>query len=165
MAGNVKRSVSLRVSHSDFERIRAIATRLEVRDSDVFRFAIKLALAKLAPLDDEGARGHALAAMLIDCGRDVAEHFNLDAKRLDRVVNDAATSEAERIDFEDLDMLTMSSIQERYLHARLKQLTREPVDPYRLAETLRHYLARKYLHDGAGVVRLEEQRKNRSGAA
>lgn len=164
MAGNVKRSVSLRVSHSDFERIRAIATRLGVRDSDVFRFAIKLALAKLAPLDDEGARGRALAAMLIDCGRDVAEHFNLDARHLDRVVNDAVASESERIDFEDLDMLTMSSIQERYLHARLKQLTREPVDPYRLGEALRHYLTLKYLHDDRGVLEFEE-RKSRSGAA
>ena len=54
---NAKRSISLRIHTTDYGKIRLIARRLRVRDSDVFRFLLRVALARLAPLYTDQGRG------------------------------------------------------------------------------------------------------------
>jgi len=47
-----KQAVSLRLSAADIRKIKKLSKRLGVRDSDIFRYALKVMLAKLAPLCD-----------------------------------------------------------------------------------------------------------------
>ena len=65
MVDNKKQNVSVRMSSTDLKRIKDIAQRMNVRDSDVFRFAIKNTLAKLTPLNDSLVRGKDLLPVKI----------------------------------------------------------------------------------------------------
>lgn len=146
---NAKRSVSLRVNTSDFGRIKAIAQRLHARESDVFRFAIRIALSKLAPLYDSNARGGALMPVFAECGTAVAEHFNLDARRLAHVLNADVDDEARRVDMDDVELLSMAGVPDRYLAMRLQELLGEEVAPGEAMERLCRYIEDKYLPPAA----------------
>ena len=52
MSNGRKRAVSMRVSVADLRKIRCIAQRLDVRESEVLRFAIKTMLNRLSLLTD-----------------------------------------------------------------------------------------------------------------
>jgi hypothetical protein len=145
-----KRSVSLRIDHSDFAKVKAIAERLRARESDVFRFAIKIALAKLAPLFDERIAGGNLMPVFIECGAEITSHFNLDARRLEIIINGAAAAEDDRVATDDIELLAMSAMPERYLSIRLKDLAKKPIHPDSVHAALREYLNDKY------VARAEE---------
>ena len=65
MPAGRKKAVSLRLSASDLTKIRRVAKRLDVRDSDVIRFAIKNLLVRLSPLTDPSLTGSALVPLFL----------------------------------------------------------------------------------------------------
>jgi len=69
---NCKRSVSFRIDEADFEKIKAIARRMRTRESDVFRFAIRMTLNKLSLLSDESIKGIDVMPVFVECGADIA---------------------------------------------------------------------------------------------
>jgi hypothetical protein len=109
-----KKAVSIRISSSDVSKIKRLAKRLGVRDSDVIRFAVKSALAKLAPLQDPEVRGRNLVPMFVESGSELFHHFELDAMRLENIINDER-----RVDHEDIQLIAMSGVQQPYLRWRL----------------------------------------------
>jgi hypothetical protein len=52
-----KQAVSIRMNAADVRKVKKLATRLGVRDSDVIRFAVKNMLARLGPLYDGVVHG------------------------------------------------------------------------------------------------------------
>ena len=54
-----KQAVSIRMNASDVRKVKKLAGRLGVRDSDVIRFAVKGMLARLGPLYEPEVRGRA----------------------------------------------------------------------------------------------------------
>lgn len=142
---NAKRSVSLRVSTSDYGRVKAIARRLRTRESHVFRFAIRLALDKLAPLYDPAAKGARLMPVFAECGTSVAGHFQLDARRLAHILNADAEQADRKVDREDVELLAMAGVPERYLAMRLKELLGEEIPPGQAEAVLCRHLGEKYL--------------------
>lgn len=142
---NAKRSVSLRINTSDYGKLKAIAKRLRTRESDVFRFAFKLALAKLAPLYDMNVKGADLMSVFVECGTEIATHFNLDAKRLELIINQGVSDQDKRVDAEDVELLAMSAMPERYLSVRLREIANVDAKPVNAASLLRSYLNDKYL--------------------
>ena len=48
-----KKNVSLRMSQSDIDKVKAVSDRLGVKETDVLRFAVKQMLQKLAPFQVE----------------------------------------------------------------------------------------------------------------
>jgi len=113
-----KKAVSIRMSSSDVCKIKRLAKRLGVRDSDVIRFAVKSALAKLAPLQDPEVRGRNLVPVFVESGSELFHHFDLDAMRLESIINDDADDER-RVDHEDIQLIAMSGVQPPYLRWRL----------------------------------------------
>jgi hypothetical protein len=113
-----KKAVSIRISSSDVSKIKRLAKRLGVRDSDVIRFAVKSALAKLAPLQDPEVRGRNLVPVFVESGSELFHHFDLDAMRLENIINDDADDER-RVDHEDIQLIAMSGVQQPYLRWRL----------------------------------------------
>ncbi len=91
------RSISLRVPCSDWGKMRAIAERFRMRESEVFRFGLKLSLECLDPLFDRKARGVALMPFLIKHGPQFVKYFELDAKHLDIIINAGETDPAKRV--------------------------------------------------------------------
>lgn len=104
---NRKRAVSIRMSAADVGKVRRLAQRLGVRDSDVFRYAVKTTLARLAPLSDPHVRGRSLVPVFLESNSDLFTHFDLDAARLENIINEDA-HESRRVDHEDIQLIAMN---------------------------------------------------------
>jgi hypothetical protein len=65
---NRKKAISIRMSTADVRRVKKLAQRLNVRDSDVIRFAVKGMLARLGPLYEPEAQGRNLVPVLVEAG-------------------------------------------------------------------------------------------------
>src|SRR5580704_17472901 len=98
-----KQAISLRVSATDLRKVKVLAQRLDARDSDVIRFALKIMLARLAPLCDESLQGRALLPVFIEAGGYFVYHFGLDAGRLSEIVNDGV-SKAQEVEPDHLEL-------------------------------------------------------------
>lgn len=116
-----KQAVSIRMNAADIRNVKKLAKRLGVRDSDVIRFAVKVMLGKLAPLYDPHVTGRKLVPVFVESGTDIFRHFELDATRLDTIINDGADPES-RVDQDDVQLIAMSGIQQSYAKLRLSSL-------------------------------------------
>jgi hypothetical protein len=174
---NRKQAVSIRMSRSDVRHIKRLAERLGARDSDVIRFAIKIMLAKLTPLQDALVRGRGLVPVFLECGPELMRHFELDAARLSGIINDGVEEER-RVEPDDIQLIAMSGIQRSYLQLRVPGLRRAQGvaashaahgddqngsvsgafyghggdEGDSLEQSLRRYLYDKYLYTGTAVV-------------
>ena len=152
-----KQAVSLRLGSGDIRKIKRLAKRLGVRDSDVIRYALKVALAKLAPLCDPGVRGRALMPVFVDTGVEILQHFDLDEENLDRIINEGVEP-GERVEHTDLQLMAMIGMQRGYAKLSLRELqaslaTAPQVNgEHGLDDTLstsfRQHLYVKYVHQG-----------------
>jgi len=136
-----KKNVSLRLSQSDVERIRHIADRLGVKESDVLRFTIKQTLVKLAPFQEETYQGVDLMPVLLEVGEEMVRFFDFGTEQLDNIINGDLDDSRRRVDSEDLKLLALSSVNGEY--ARLK--LNSDADIYVEDEaSLKQYLLTKY---------------------
>tara|TARA_R110002073_G_scaffold794_12_gene5807 strand:- start:86 stop:595 length:510 start_codon:yes stop_codon:yes gene_type:complete len=142
---DTKRSISLRMNQSDYDRIRTIAKRMRTRESDVFRFLLRLALAQVAPLDNGRNAGAELLPAFVNFPVELANHFELDAERIQRVINDGADPE-NAVDEHDIELLAMAGQSHRYLALRISELTGEDIGADDVLPAMRRYLERKYRH-------------------
>jgi hypothetical protein len=141
VADQRKQAVSIRLGESDIRNIKRIAKRLGVRDSDVIRFAIKSVLNRIAPLCDPGIRGRNLVPVLIESGDELIRFFDLDAFRLDTIINDKIEP-GRQVDYDDIALLAMSGLRDDYLVMRLADGT----EPEPRTRSLRGYLYDKYVY-------------------
>lgn len=149
-----KQNVSLRMNTADLRKIKLIASRLRARDSDVFRFAIKTALARMAPLAEMNARGSDLLPLFMEFGADLTKHFDLDTERLESIVNGDVIDPNKRVDHSDLELIALAGQEEHYAMIRLRELAQRPVsEAMGIASVLRDYLLEKYVGDGANQPR------------
>jgi hypothetical protein len=139
-----KQAVSIRLGESDIRNIKRIARRIGVRDSDVIRFGIKSTLNRIAPLCDPGIRGRNLVPVLVESGDELIRYFELDAFRLDVIINDNAEA-GRQVDYDDIALLAMSGLREEYLVMRLS----DGSEASSRGRSLRGYLYDKYVYRGA----------------
>jgi Arc/MetJ-type ribon-helix-helix transcriptional regulator len=118
-----KQAVSIRLSRSDVRHVKRLAERLGARDSDVIRFALKLMLGKLAPLQDPSVRGRHLVPVFLESGPDLMRHFELDASRLSSIINDGVDP-VQHVEPDDIQLIAMSGIQRSYLKLRVPPVRR-----------------------------------------
>ena len=140
-----KQHVSVRLTESDHRKMKDIARRLGVKESDLFRFIVKNSLSKLLPFQDGKIRGADLIPALLDCGQDLARYFDLDSDQLDQIVNGGLGETDKKVDKEDLDILVMSGASDHYAMVKLAALTCQPIEKENLLTVLKNYLSIKYL--------------------
>jgi hypothetical protein len=115
-------------------------------------------LTRLAPLCDAEVRGKNLVPVFVEFGSELFRHFDIDAARLDGILNDDASEDA-RVDVEDVQLLALSGQQRSYLKLRLShlgtnqlkegtRLVRHADDVDSVDKTLREYLYEKYVYTG-----------------
>src|SRR5450631_2205640 len=146
-----KQAISLRVTGGDLRKVKKLAQRLGVRDSDVIRFALKTMLARVAPLCDQSVRGRALLPVFIESGSDLFRHFDLDTARLVEIFNDGVAKDQE-VESADLQLIAMAGIHQDIGNLRLSKVP-AGVTPERRAPNaegpiggqLRGYLYSKYV--------------------
>ncbi len=166
-----KKAVSIRMSRSDLQNVKRLAERLGARDSDVIRFAIKLVLSKLAPLQDPAVTGRSLVPVFLESGPELMRHFEIDSTRLASIFNDGV-EEDRRVEPDDIQLIALSGIQRSYLRMRMEGVRRpgmgesQPTvdagvervsavtgaasnDGEAVEQSLRQYLLEKYLYRGA----------------
>jgi hypothetical protein len=140
-----KQAVSIRLGEADIRNIKRIAKRLGVRDSDIIRFAIKASLSRIAPLCDPGIRGRNLVPVLVESGDELIRYFDLDAYRLERIINEDVEV-GRQVERDDIALLAMSGLRDEYLVMRLKEGSGNSADPAEKDRSLRGYLYDKYVY-------------------
>lgn len=145
MVDQRKHAVSMRLGAGDIRNIKRMAKRLGVRDSDIIRFAIKSTLHRIAPLCDPAIRGRNLVPVLVESGDELIRHFELDAFRLESIINDQVDAGRE-VDRDDIALLAMSGLREEYLALRLKDGNSAVGEAALNSQSLRAYLYDKYVY-------------------
>ena len=151
MSNGRKQAISLRISAADHRQVKKLAERLGSRDSDVVRFALKSMLQRLGPLCDQKVRGRALVPVIVEAGRDILHHFDLDIARLEEIVNSGADKDKE-VEPEDLQLLAAAGIQQTYAQLKLTRILprpgiagrRAPETEEQFNDRLRSYFYAKY---------------------
>lgn len=140
-----KQGVSIRMSTEDVDRIKQIARRLAVRDSDVIRYAIKSLLNRLSPLDVAGTYGKEVLPVFIENGAELARTFGLDTKKLDAIINGDLQDQQDTVSRKDVELLAMSGTADSYLRMRIRKLVQDDSNTRDVTSMLQEYLYEKYL--------------------
>jgi hypothetical protein len=144
-----KQAISLRLSTGDIRRIKRLAQRLDVRDSDVVRFAIKTMFQRLGPLTDPNSKGRALVPVFVESGAEIVRHFDLDSAQLDAIINEGVDAR-EQVDTDDIQLMAMFGAQKNYARLSLRRLNEgtssesSESSEDSLGESLRRLLYKKY---------------------
>jgi hypothetical protein len=146
-----KQAVSIRMGAADVRKVKKLAARLGVRDSDVIRFAVKSMLARLGPLYDDEVRGRSLVPVFVESGSDLLRYFDLDATRLESIINDGA-GEERQVSSDDIALIAMSGVQENYAMLKLSSMGSIGADEHGLSNSLRSYLYEKYVYRRGAVA-------------
>ena len=150
----------------DVRKVKKLAQRLGVRDSDIIRFAVKSMLARLAPLYDPEVRGRSLVPVFVESGVELLRFFELDAMRLETMINEGVDP-ARRVDRDDIELLALTGGQTPYAALKLSALHRSDLegDASQLASSLRQYLYDKYVFRSGADARVVEEPVRLSAAA
>lgn len=140
-----KQIVSVRLDFADLDKVKAIANRLQVRESEVFRFALKVALARLGPLHKPEVGGRELMPVFADCGIELTHYFGLDEDRLFRIINSGVEFTEREVEKDDIALLALSAMPDSFTYVHLRERLRRHVDPTAPETSLRDYLFRKYV--------------------
>ena len=118
MKGNRKQAVSIRLGTADVRKMKQLAERLGVRDSDVLRYALKTTLNRLAALCDPEIRGANLVPAVVEAGPEFVRYFDLDAVRLDAILNSGAEP-SRRVSHDDVALVSLAGSQPEYAMLRM----------------------------------------------
>lgn len=145
-----KQAVSIRLGSGDIRKVKRLAQRLGVRDSDVIRFALKWMLNRIAPLCDPEIKGPSLVPVFVEAGAELIRHFELDAVRLDAVINDGVERER-RVAHDDIALLALAGSQQPYALLQLRSNGAAEL-PGASVGALRQYLYDKYVYAKAEAI-------------
>lgn len=152
MVDGRKQAVSIRMNAADVRKVKRLASRLGVRDSDVIRFAVKNMLAKLGPLYDPEAHGRNLVPVFVESGAELLRFFDIDASKLESIINNGVDGDR-RVERDDIALLALTGAQEPYAALKLSELDRTErrrQTTAELSESLRQYLYAKYVYRPPG---------------
>ncbi|MES1263295.1 MAG: hypothetical protein ABUL69_02990 [Peristeroidobacter soli] len=160
MSERRKQAVSIRMSGADVRKIKKLAARLGVHDSDVVRFAVKTMLARLEPLHDPEARGRSVLPVFFESGDELVRFFELDMPRLDTIINDGVET-SRRVDRDDVALIAMHATQPPFAAMRLSEMYSGHAErttavsgksEAESVDSLRRYLYEKYVRRTNGEV-------------
>jgi hypothetical protein len=136
------------MNSADVRKVKKLANRLGVRDSDVIRFAVKGMLARLGPLYDPEVHGRKLVPVFVESGAELLRFFEIDASKLEAIINNGVDVER-RVERDDIALLALTGSQEPYAALKLSELNRTDrrrQNAGELSDSLRHYLYAKYVY-------------------
>src|SRR5262244_128740 len=136
------------MNEADVGKVKKLASRLGVRDSDIIRFAVKSTLARLGPLYDLEVHGRNLVPVFVESGAELLRFFDIDATKLETIINNGVQADR-RVDRDDIALLALTGAQEPYAALKLSELeqTERPRrSAAELLDSLRQYLYAKYVY-------------------
>lgn len=159
-----KEVISFRLERSERKKIKELAERLSVRESDLLRYAIRAVVVQLAPLLERDIRGKDLLPVFVDHEAELLRYFDLDAARLDDIINSDCPEDM-RIEAQDLSLLAMSGRDRRNARVWIKSMIAHEIKSHapvaggsdELLESLRHYFYQKYVFPDESDLAAGEQ--------
>lgn len=140
-----KKNISVRLGVADLRRVKEIAHRLDVKESEIFRYAVKSLSTRLMPLLNRQLCGVSMLVALLESGEDLLRYFEFDGQQLDKLINGDVEPGGHRVvDSEDIEMLAIAIINPDYLAAQVSERISTTVEPALAFDALRQYLFRKY---------------------
>jgi hypothetical protein len=136
----------MRITDAEQKRIREIARRLNASESAVIRYAIRSMLKRNGALADPDSSGYSLIPLFVEHGPELISYFDLDAGRLDRIINGEAENKEQHVDAADLALLSTTRLGETHIHAKLREMHLQGIEQGDAAATLRGYFYQKYIY-------------------
>jgi len=137
-----KKNISVRLGIGDLRRIKEIALRLDVKESDIFRFAVKSLSTRLMPLLNRQLKGVPMLVALLESGEELLRYFEFDAFQLDKLINGEEDDQA--VADEDIELLAIGIVNAEYIADQLSVRLGARVEPTYAFESLHSYLLKKY---------------------
>lgn len=141
-----KNIVSLRLSASDRLAVRAMASRLFILESELYRLAVCFFLQKLNKLQSPDCAGSDLLPLLAEFRSQIDVHLNLSKNQLFKIINSSHTTPEKFVPMLDIELLVLP---DHAVRQRLQQI--EEAVEHKHANTdkwLWAYLTEKYsLHE------------------
>ncbi|MCX7099395.1 MAG: hypothetical protein NTV43_15980 [Methylococcales bacterium] len=128
----------MRLVNSQIEQVEALASRLYLRESDLYQFAVSFTLNKLDKLTDDRYSGVDLLPLLLEIREDIINNLNISKHLLFKIVNIPPSNFVEMTDIELL--LTPTHLIKPFLQ-RLGEKLPDNVSP---ENCLKLYLYKKY---------------------
>jgi len=140
-----KQCVSVRLKPRDLKTIARLAARLNTRVSDVIRYSFRTTLTRLLPLHDENVSGRQLLPLFIEMGPELIQNFDLDADRLENILNKGVQGKQHKVDRMDIELLILGTMPPQHLRNRLIENLDIQCDLENAQALLHDYLREKYL--------------------
>lgn len=145
-------AVSLRLSDAEKAKLKMVAERLDVRETDILRYAIEAALSRLGLLLDPQAGGVDLLPVFVETGSEMLRYFSIDSSQLDTIINAGVDDSERRVDARDLALIASASRNDPVaaVHLRARFGSGDENDDESIAalrQKFRDYLYQKYLYD------------------
>lgn len=133
--------ISLRLVESDRAAIQAIASRLYVRESDIYRFAINYMLNRFSCLFDQSCTGSDLLPALLDIRAEINHTLGLKRHQLEKIINGNNLHPDKYVAMADIELLLMP---QHLLKQRLMKIDDARREHLGVEEWLKDYLTEKY---------------------
>jgi hypothetical protein len=137
----LKQIISLRLVDSDRVSVQAIAARLFVRESDIYRFAINYLLNRFSCLFDDTLTGSDLLPAMLEIRAEINHSLGLKRHQLEKIINGSNIDPDKYVAMSDIELLLLP---QHILKQRLMKLDEMPKTPIDVEAWLKHYLTYKY---------------------
>lgn len=139
----------MRIKLSELGRLKAIAKRLETRESNVFRYVLRIGLARLTNVLDGVVVPAQRWRLLIQLVGELSNDFGMDARACLDLLNSVSGGSMGDLAPEDLELVNLATKHPRVVLEYLERLNGGPVAATSLISSLSEYLQTKYSEAGA----------------
>lgn len=105
MAKETKEMVAVRLDPAARRKIKVLAERLKVNESNILRYAIDVALEELSPLCDPVKEGVELLPAFVEHGAELLRALDLDIGKLDDILHGDLEDERNRMPRDEMRMM------------------------------------------------------------
>ncbi len=123
-----KHIVSLRLNNDDRRAIQSIASRLLVRESDMYRLAVSQLLARLETLLDSSCRGFELLPLFLELREELNYNLGFKKPQLYKIINYKELSPEKLVPMSDIELLILPHHAVRNRLAKLHQVEENNID-------------------------------------
>jgi len=139
-----KHIVSMRLTSDDRTAIQSIATRLLVREADIYRYAVNQLLTRLESLLDTSCRGIELLPLFLELREELNYNLGFKKAQLYNIINNKELSPENQVSMADIELLILPHHSVRNRLAKIHKVTEKNIDT---DAWLKLYFKEKYFSD------------------
>ena len=102
-----KHIISMRLEKTDRYSVQSIASRLYVRESEIYRFAINFLLNRIHKLNDLGCTGSDLLPLFIEFKEEINQSLGLKKQQLFKIINSGNADPNKFVAMMDIELLLL----------------------------------------------------------